>query len=285
MFPPKQILFPVDFSERCNAAARMVETFAGRFHSELTLMHVVESVSMGYEFPDDAIAPYDAITPAKARLDSFLVNELKDFIVKRVLVQGDPALEIVNYAHEKACDLIMLTTHGYGRFRRFILGSVAAKILHDAMCPVWTSVHAEEIAPLEKIRFRKIVCAIDLGRQSCSALKWAAEFAEEVGADLTIAHAIPTAKDIPDFYADQDWKNDLIHHAKGEIEHLQQSLGTQALVSIVADEVPAGICGCIEGLNADLLVIGRSVGDGVLGRLRTNAYAIIRQSPCPVVSV
>ena len=279
MFPPKQILFPVDFSERCSAAARMVEKFAGRFQSELTLLHVVEPVSMGYEFP------YNPISPAQALLDSFLVNELRDFTVKRVLMQGDPAHEIVNYAHARACDLIMLTTHGYGRFRRFILGSVAAKILHDAMCPVWTSVHAEEIGPLEKITFRKIVCAIDLGRQSCSALKWAAMFAEEVGADLTIAHAIPTAKDIPDFYTDQDWKHSLIHHAKEEIEHLQQSLGTQALVSIVPDEVPAGIRGCVEGLNADLLVIGRSVEDGVLGRLRTNAYAIIRQSPCPVVSV
>jgi nucleotide-binding universal stress UspA family protein len=37
--------------------------------------------------------------------------------------------------------------------------------------------------------------------------------------------------------------------------------------------------------NADLLVIGRGSAAGLFGRLRTNAYAIIRQSPCPVVSV
>ena len=38
-------------------------------------------------------------------------------------------------------------------------------------------------------------------------------------------------------------------------------------------------------MNADLLVIGRGSAAGMFGRLRTNAYAIIRQSPCPVVSV
>jgi nucleotide-binding universal stress UspA family protein len=36
--------------------------------------------------------------------------------------------------------------------------------------------------------------------------------------------------------------------------------------------------------NADLVVIGRGKLQEALGRLRTNAYAIIRQSPCPVVS-
>ena len=41
MFPPKRILFPVDFSERCTDAARMVETFAGHFQAELTLLHVL----------------------------------------------------------------------------------------------------------------------------------------------------------------------------------------------------------------------------------------------------
>ena len=37
--------------------------------------------------------------------------------------------------------------------------------------------------------------------------------------------------------------------------------------------------------NADLVVIGRSAREGVLGRLRPNAYSIVRDAPCPVVSV
>jgi nucleotide-binding universal stress UspA family protein len=41
----------------------------------------------------------------------------------------------------------------------------------------------------------------------------------------------------------------------------------------------------LDKSDADVLVIGRSRDTGVLGRLRTHAYALIRESPCPVISV
>jgi nucleotide-binding universal stress UspA family protein len=45
------------------------------------------------------------------------------------------------------------------------------------------------------------------------------------------------------------------------------------------------VCDIAADIKADLLVIGRGSAAGVFGRLRTNAYSIIRQSGCPVVSV
>jgi nucleotide-binding universal stress UspA family protein len=45
------------------------------------------------------------------------------------------------------------------------------------------------------------------------------------------------------------------------------------------------VCGVAGDLKADLLVTGRSAMSGHTGRLPTNTYAIIRDSPCPVVSV
>ena len=45
------------------------------------------------------------------------------------------------------------------------------------------------------------------------------------------------------------------------------------------------ICAAAARVQADALVIGRGSAAGLFGRLRTNAYAIIRQAPCPVVSV
>jgi nucleotide-binding universal stress UspA family protein len=46
--------------------------------------------------------------------------------------------------------------------------------------------------------------------------------------------------------------------------------------------VPDGVCEAIEHLRADLLVIGRGHHGA---RLPSKAYAIVRESPCPVVSV
>jgi hypothetical protein len=41
----------------------------------------------------------------------------------------------------------------------------------------------------------------------------------------------------------------------------------------------------VEQTNADVLVVGRSVDHGALGSIRTNAYAMIREAACPVISV
>ena len=37
--------------------------------------------------------------------------------------------------------------------------------------------------------------------------------------------------------------------------------------------------------EADLILIGRGVIQGMLGRLRSEAYTIIREAPCPVISI
>ena len=58
-----------------------------------------------------------------------------------------------------------------------------------------------------------------------------------------------------------------------------------AEIAVEGGDPPRVICQVAAANHADLLVIGRGSAAGLFGRLRTNAYAIIRQSPCPVVSV
>jgi nucleotide-binding universal stress UspA family protein len=54
---------------------------------------------------------------------------------------------------------------------------------------------------------------------------------------------------------------------------------------VVTGEVSKVVAELSGETKADLLVIGRKAEAGVLGRLEMTAYSIIRQSPCPVVSV
>ena len=53
------------------------------------------------------------------------------------------AAEIIRYAQEHDIDLIAMGTHGRGRLKRLILGSVAESAVRDAPCPVLTIHHAE----------------------------------------------------------------------------------------------------------------------------------------------
>jgi nucleotide-binding universal stress UspA family protein len=73
--------------------------------------------------------------------------------------------------------------------------------------------------------------------------------------------------------------------ATAELERLCAECGASASLLLDTGDPAAAICAAAKRLSADVLVIGRGSAAGVFGRLRTNAYGIIRESPCPVVSV
>jgi nucleotide-binding universal stress UspA family protein len=216
-------------------------------------------------------------------LETFLAGELAGTEAKRVVLEGDPARQIVEYAHEENVGLIVMPTHGYGPFRQFILGSITAKVLHDADCPVWTGVHLEEAPQADPFPFKEILCAIDLGPQSCKALEWATAMQKEFGARLTVVHAMATSSEAGQ--GDRHWQQEIELTMRDDMARLQQRFGTEADLVIEPGDPPHVVCEMARSRQAGLLVIGRGSAAGVFGRLRTNAYAIIRQSPCPVVSV
>lgn len=287
MLPPKMILLPVDFSERMLGAAHYARTIACHFQSELTLLHVLPLFR--YEFYGMESTPAlnslfeTRSEDAKRELDSYLAEDLGDVNVKRVVLDGDPATQIIEYARSNGTDLIVMPTAGYGPFRRFILGSVTAKVLHDAECPVLTGVHMEE-SLVQPIYIRRIVCAVDLGPNSRKVLSYAAKLADNFGAKLAVMHVTPSLESRARTF-DPSWRLALARHAEEQIAELQKDMPTQGEIWIDDGEIPRIVAEAVKTHNADLLVIGRGEAEGVLGRLRANAYAILRESPCPVISV
>ena len=73
--------------------------------------------------------------------------------------------------------------------------------------------------------------------------------------------------------------------AREQLEELLAEVGVDAVVVLDDGDVPRVVRNVAGSIGADLVVIGRHAGAGILGRLREHAYAIVRESPCPVVSV
>ena len=73
--------------------------------------------------------------------------------------------------------------------------------------------------------------------------------------------------------------------AKDQIAELQEKAGTQADVIIHSGKVTEVITEAAQSTKADVVVIGRHAHSGAFRRLLVHAYAVIRESPCPVVSV
>ena len=274
----KKILFPVDFSDRAIGAARYVEAFAGRFEAELMMLHVV---------PDGLRVLAEELEPKRnCELQGFLVDEFKYLDPDRVCMTGDPATEIVNVARTWKPDLVMMPTHGVGLYNRLFLGSVTAKVLHDLDCPLWTDIHAEKAPALEKITIRKVLCAVDLEEDSTKVIEWANGLTIEYGAELGIVHAVPAVEAAaPAHYLDQEFAASIMAKAKSNLADLERLIGCKASTFVVSGESSKVISSVANRFEADLLVIGRHGGVGLSAHLRQNANAILRESPCPVVSI
>jgi nucleotide-binding universal stress UspA family protein len=282
-----KILLPVDFSERCAHAARYASDLARHFESELLLAHVLPPLhsEAGLEIAGSMLVDVFRARAAQAErdLDGFEAAALAGLNVRRLLLHGDPAGKIVEVARQEAVDLIAMPTHGYGTFRRFILGSNTAKVLHDADCPVWTGIHIEEAAP-KAAPFSHLLCAVDLGPQSARTLAWASWLRQKLQGKLTLIHAIAGHAESLD-EPDVAWRTGIREVAEDELERLQREVGAEADLLLEAGEPARVICAAAARVGAGIVVIGRGSAAGDFGRLRTNSYAIIRQSPCPVVSV
>lgn len=286
----KQILMPTDFSPRSVDVARYAAGIAHHFHSQITLLNVLPPINPAWV----ATAPFaltpDLIEHQKEQLRDGLrelsCNEFKDVSVSQVVLEGDPADVIARYATTTHVGLVMMPTRGCGAFRRFLLGSVTAKVLHDVNCPVWTSSHVIEgpgrAAAIPKI----IVCAIDLTAGGDQILRWASDLASDLSASLVVVHVSSFEFQPETYYLEAEMRRKLVDAAKARIEKVIDSSRTPtATVHVEGGAVSTVVRSVIEDRKADLLIIGRSSSHGVLGRLRTHSYALIRESPCPVISI
>jgi len=294
-----KILAPVDFSERSPGAVRYAGRLARQYHSELTLLHVLDSSTndpSACEFTDPALQGLG--DRWRRRMNTLLANflpvEFSDVESRRMMLWGDPATEIVHFAGVEHMSLIVLPTYAYEPFRRFVLGSVVSRILHDAECPVLTGVHTVDAFPQELRALRKILCAVDFCPQSLKALAWASQIAEDFQAELTVAHITPsTGHGVADYFnpeSRQNWaletrQEEFAAQARCKIEQMKKSVGASAAVYIESSmDVPQAVCSAASQLNADLVVVWRGSCAGI-DRLRTKVYSIVRQSPCPVLSI
>lgn len=281
------ILFPVDFSQSCIAMAPYVKRAAALVGAKVSLIHVFDPASYnGFELylrrAQEITEEHEGI--ARERLNAFLADEFPAATSARIVIAGDAAKRIAETAR-KGFDLIIMPTHA-GVFRRMLLGSVTAKVLNDADCPVLTSRHAETIAP-HPLDHREWLCAIGLGENSERVLRYAHEQTTQIKAKLTIIHAIQSEDEKTPIQLDLQERLYAREREKAleEISALQKKVGSQALVRIAVGNVKAALLEAARQSDADVLMIGRNPQDGESGRLRDLTYAIVRDSPFPVLSV
>ena len=139
-----KILVPLDGSELAECVLPYVNWFNTLSDvKEITLIRVVEPLHLlgGIESrfsPEEREhIEQDGINLARDYLKQ-VAGQLKDTGVKitPVVLKGNPAEVITNYADEHNLDLIIMATHGHSDVSRWLRGSVADRVLNHARVPV-----------------------------------------------------------------------------------------------------------------------------------------------------
>lgn len=131
----EKILVLLDGSDCAENVLPIVEKLASKLNASLSLLRV----ALAHTFPgtDPTDAQIKVVREAEEYLEKIALQlKSKGFKVDTHVRYGNDAEEIIDHANQKDIDMIAMTTHGRSGIKRFLLGSVAEKVIRYSTKPV-----------------------------------------------------------------------------------------------------------------------------------------------------
>jgi nucleotide-binding universal stress UspA family protein len=144
----RRILVPIDGSPYTDKAIEYAKAIAKNHGAHIVLLHVIVSQHMpvSYEHPyaGGLSAIENQMKVAWQKGSKRLLEEKKEALaefgnkVEIAVLEGDPASEIIDFAEKNQFDLIIMGSKGMGSgtLKRFLVGSVTEKVIHQVITPV-----------------------------------------------------------------------------------------------------------------------------------------------------
>ncbi len=281
-FDLKRVLCPVDFSRHSAAALRMAGGLAKTFGAELTVLHAQHLEAPVYFTVAQVRALRGelrrSIRAARAQVAEFVRKHLPQNLPHSIeVVEDDPVTAILRTARNSQANLVVMGTHGRSGLTKIRLGSVTDSVLRQITVPILTV--GPGIKPSASLgTVRRILCPVNYRSSAGLASQHARILAEKTGAELILINIV-----------EPDLQNQNLEEARKALcdwvaPDLRERCAVREVVrhgnsaeQIVAEAKSAG---------ADLVVVGgqarESLGAMLFG---STTEALIRHSPCPVLSV
>jgi nucleotide-binding universal stress UspA family protein len=267
------ILCPVDFSEQSGHAIRQAVRLAA-----CGLGEVIAAYANWFEAPayftearvEELKREFtESLQQAQGALEAFVKSTLGDqsAMVEVRVVEGPPADAVRKLVDDVHASVIVMGTHGRTGYNRWMLGSVAERVLRESPVPVLT-VRGASVRPI-----RSILCPVSDTQISRDALSVAARLAACFDATVTALHVQDphAAHPVPDPCS---WMP-AEERARCNIRELVRHGDAAEEIVALASEEPY-----------DLIVLGaprRRFFEGMV--LGTTTLRTVRHAPCPVLTV
>jgi len=293
----KKILCATDVSDFSNHAVSWGIALAREFRAMLYVCHVVDfptSITYG----NGPIFFLDQQSQATDNAHEQLKQLVGDARIEwePLVTNGHAPDEIVRLAKEKGADLAISATHGRSGLKRLILGSVTERLMRTLHCPLLIVRGPEynlDILSDQTIRFKKILVGCDFSEDSILAFEYGLSMAQEFQSELHLAHVIEppvyldwikTSVEFTD-EGDQDLRNSIKEKLDKMVPEAARNWCTQQPV-LLDGQPHEELIRYARIHEVDLIVLGVR-GQGLVESLFVGSTTdrVVRQTPCPVLSV
>lgn len=134
----KNILVPVDFSKNSTYGIEEARKIAATFGAQINYIHIIEQQL----HPSFHVVGIESVFTLNPDLKQVSLDKLKEFCFKEgeistyTVLEGTAHRDIVNYAKDTECDIIVMSTHGYTGLDHVLIGSTTERVIRIAHCPV-----------------------------------------------------------------------------------------------------------------------------------------------------
>lgn len=141
----KKILVPIDGSPASENAAEKAVELATKYNSEVTFVSVVDTrftdtynVGGVISLPRNNPKITEELMNLQSKILDFYFTKYSrpEIEIKKVVLSGEPHDEILKYANEYKCELIVMGRRGFSKIKRFFVGSITQRVISDSPCPV-----------------------------------------------------------------------------------------------------------------------------------------------------
>ncbi len=274
-----RILIPFDFSDPSLEALKAAAQLALPSRSLIQVVHVIEE-----QHPPQEPGIFEEQEKIEAAIDQCL-GEAEISIQKEIhLRTGRPFEKILEEIEKSEADLIVMGSHGRKGLERFLMGSVAEKIVRHSSIPVWVQRGVAKKIP------KKILVPIDFSGFSRESLEMAVHWAERLNAEIYLIHII----DLRDLYLTDHLANTydratlekkLFDEAQEKISQWAEHLSVPHRLEIRFGSPAVEIEKEIEKEKIDLVVLSTHGRTGLkhffMGSVAEN---VVRSAPCSVLT-
>ncbi|MBI3934679.1 MAG: universal stress protein [Acidobacteria bacterium] len=198
----RNLLCAVDFTEFSYRAFQFAAAIARHFQAHLFVQHIVSlppEVSWstaGTGLVKERLRGARRIAEEELRrLQS--EADIEDMNVTYMLNDGDVQPQILETVGRRKIDLLVLGTHARKGIKRLVEGSLAERLVHEAVCPVLVVSRPQKELRLreepDSLSLRTILLATDFSRNSDRALTYALRWAAEWSGRVILLHTVETS--------------------------------------------------------------------------------------------